>query len=112
MDIQVNKYPDAFVVHLSGRWDAYSTVSFESTCQELINDGMTQMILNLNDVDYISSLGLRGLLNIGKALDPLGGSIVICALRPQLHKIFVGSGFSSLFAEYPDIQSARTALQR
>ncbi len=112
MEIQVNKYPDAYVVHLSGRWDAYSTTSFESTCKELIDDGMTHMILNLNDVDYISSLGLRGLLNIGKALDPLGGAVVICGLRPQLRKIFVGSGFSSLFADYPDIQSARSAIQR
>ncbi len=112
MEIQSDKHNNIYVVHLAGRWDAYSSTSFESTCQELIHDGMKHMVLNLRDVDYISSLGLRGLLTIGKTLDPLGGTIVICALRPQLRKIFVGSGFSSLFEEYPDIQSAKDALQQ
>ncbi len=112
MEIQIDKHDKFCVVHLAGRWDAYSSADFESTCQELIQGGMKDIILNLRDVDYISSLGLRGLLTLGKILDPLGGTIVLCALCPQIHKIFVGSGFSSLFKDYPDVAAARAALQQ
>ncbi len=112
MEIYVAEQEGIHVVHLTGRWDAYSTAYFEETCNDHIGKGMRHMVLNLADVDYISSLGLRGLLNIGKSLDPLGGAIVICTLRPHIRKLFIGSGFSSLFAEYPDIVSARTALQK
>ncbi len=111
MEIKVDTENGIYVVHLAGRWDAYSTPNFESTCIEYIDKGMRRMILNLAGVDYISSLGLRGLLNIGKCLDPLSGVLVICNLQPHLRKLFIGSGFSSLFAEYPDIKSAHHALQ-
>ncbi len=112
MEIHVDIDSDIHIVHLIGRWDAYSTAQFEGACMEYIEKGMRRMILDLADVDYISSLGLRGLLNIGKSLDPLNGTIVICTLQPHLRKLFIGSGFSSLFAEYPDLESARKALQK
>ncbi len=110
MEIHLDTHNDIYTVHLAGRWDAYSTGYFEDTCTTYIAKGMRHMILDLAEVDYISSLGLRGLLNIGKNLDPLGGTIVICTLRPHIRKLFIGSGFSSLFAEYPSIESARAAL--
>ncbi len=112
MEIHIEELGNLHIIHLAGRWDAYSTAQFETQCTQYIEHGMRRIILHLAQVDYVSSLGLRGLLNIGKSLDPLGGVLVICHLQPHLEKLFIGSGFSRLFAIYPDLKSAQKALQK
>ncbi len=112
MEIHIEKQDTIYIIHLAGRWDVYSTAEFETTCTEYIRQGMRHVILNLAEVDYISSLGLRGLLNIGKELDPLKGKLLLCQLQPHIEKLFVGSGFSRLFATYPNLESAQQSLQK
>ncbi len=110
MEIHVSQAPSAHVIRLSGRWDAFSSPAFEQFCSELIGQDMRNVVLDLSGVDYVSSFGLRGLLNIGKQLAPLGGSIRVSALRPQVRKVFAGSGFNSLFPEYPDKEALPRAF--
>lgn len=110
MEIHVSQAPSAHVIRLSGRWDAFSSPAFEQSCSELIGQDMRNVVLDLSGVDYVSSFGLRGLLNIGKQLAPLGGSIRVSALRPQVRKVFAGSGFNSLFPEYPDKEALPRAF--
>ncbi len=112
MKIHTELHHDIYILQLAGRWDTYSTASFEESCSEYIEKGMRRVILDLAQVDYISSLGLRSLLNIGKKLDPLGGVLVICNLHPHVEKLFVGSGFSRLFTIYPDVQSAQNSFDK
>ncbi len=112
MKIHMELQDDIYIIQLAGRWDTYSTAEFENTCSEYIEKGMRRAILNLEQVDYISSLGLRSLLNIGKKLDPLGGVLIICHLHPHVHKLFVGSGFSRLFALFPDLVSAQQSFKQ
>ncbi len=110
MEIQVSQVNKAHIIKIAGRWDTFSSSAFEQTCAELVNDGMRHAIIDTAQVDYISSFGLRSLLNLGKLLEPLQGSVHISSLQPQVRKIFVGSGFSSLFPEYPDVNAALQAL--
>ena len=108
MDIQVSQDSTAHIIKLSGRWDTFSASTFEQTCAELVAAGMRQVVIDTAAVDYVSSFGLRSLLNLGKLLEPLQGAVHVCCLQPQVRKIFVGSGFGSIFPEFPD---ATTALQ-
>ncbi len=112
MQIHIEVQDSVHIIQLSGRWDTYSTATFEDTCSEHITQGMRHIVLDLEHVDYISSLGLRSLLNIGKKLDPLGGELVICHLHPHVQKLFVGSGFSRLFSLFPDRISAQQSFQK
>ncbi len=111
MQINVSQDSEIYTIILSGRWDAYSTTNIEQTCIELINKGMRHVIFDLAEVDYISSFGLRTLLNIGKLLDPLNGLIVVSSMRPNLRKLFIGSGFASLFPEFSNIKDAHNHLK-
>lgn len=81
-------------------------------CTTLIQEGARMLVIDAAAVDYMSSFGLRSLLNIGKLLEPLQGRVHISSLQPQVRKVFVGSGFNSLFPEYPDVSTALCALQK
>lgn len=111
MEIQVSRAPTAYIITLCGRWDTLSASAFEQRCAALVREGMRSVVIDAAEVDYVSSFGLRSLLNIGKILEPLQGRVHMSSLQPQVRKVFVGSGFSSLFPEYPDVETALRAFK-
>lgn len=111
MEIIVTHRPPVHTLCLSGRWDAFTAKEFENLAGELArSDGMRFVVLDLANVDYVSSFGLRSLLGLGKLLEPLGGLIHVAALRPNVEKVFVGCGFGSLFPAFPDAAAAAAAF--
>ncbi len=111
MEIIVTHSPPVHTLCLSGRWDAFTAKEFETLTGELVRDsGMRLVVLDLANVDYVSSFGLRSLLGLGKILEPLGGLIHVAALRPSVEKVFVGCGFGSLFPAFPDAAAAAAAF--
>ncbi len=111
MEFQVSRSQGAYIITLSGRWDTFSAVAFEKAVTDLVEQGLRLAVIDLSDVDYVSSFGLRSLLNFGKQLEPLQGLIHVCRLQPQVRKIFIGSGFGSLFPDYPDVDTALRAFK-
>jgi len=111
MDMQVSRKHEAYIITMTGRWDTFSSAAFERQCTTLLQEGMRLVILDVAAVDYVSSFGLRSLLNLGKLLEPLQGRVHMSSLQPQVRKVFVGSGFSSLFPEFPDVNAALRAFK-
>lgn len=111
LEITVTHSARVYTLRLSGRWDAFTAREFENLTGELVREkNMRLVVLELSDVDYVSSFGLRSLLGLGKTLEPLGGAIHVAALRPQVEKVFVGCGFGSLFPLFSDADAAAAAF--
>lgn len=111
MEISVIHMPPIHTLCLSGRWDAFTAKEFENLTGELVRDsGMRLVVLDLANVDYVSSFGLRSLLGLGKMLEPMGGAVHVAALRPQVEKVFIGCGFGNLFPAFPDATAAAAAF--
>lgn len=62
-------------------------------------------MLDLTDVEYVSSFGLRGLLLLGKHLESVDGALHVAGMCPAVHKVFLGSGLASLFPAFADALS-------
>ena len=110
MEIQIHRSQGVYVITLSGRWDTFSASAFEQKCAKLVAEGMRSVVINAAQVDYVSSFGLRSLLNLGKLLEPLKGHIHMSSLQPQVSKIFIGSGFSNLFPVFATVDDAIKAF--
>ena len=112
MEIQITRTGKAHVLHLSGRWDAFSAAAFERRCAEMVReDGMRRVVLDLAKVDYLSTFCLRAMLNLGKLLEPLDGEIHVADMQAAVAKVYRGSGFTSLFPDFPDVTSAARAFK-
>jgi anti-anti-sigma factor len=113
MELAVSHMPFASVIHMAGRWDAFSAPEFDKFCADLdASSALRHILLDLSAVDYISSFGLRSLLNLGKLLDSREGSLCLFGMRPAVRRVFTGSGFASLFREFPDAASAVAAFHQ
>jgi len=88
----------ARVFELAGRLDAVSTQHAIEGIYQAIAAGARQILLDMAQVSFLSSSGMRALLLVRKELlaQP-GGELRLCALQPQVLEVFVLTGFTRVF---------------
>jgi len=104
--IDVGKEKNTKIVALKGRMDAVSAPDFEEKMGEWSDQGETSFIINLGEVDYMSSAGLRSILIVAKNLKQQDGKLIFVNLREEVSKIFRISGFSSMIPTYESVETA------
>ncbi|MDZ4860263.1 MAG: STAS domain-containing protein [Candidatus Hydrogenedentes bacterium] len=76
------------VITMRGRFDAPAAPDAERLFKELLQHGMTRVILDLTGVEYISSGGLRVIIMLTKALEKIQGDLKLCGLSPFVSEVF------------------------
>ncbi|HWP60385.1 MAG TPA: STAS domain-containing protein [Candidatus Acidoferrales bacterium] len=85
---------------LAGRLDTTTARSFEEKILDAIDSGDRKFVIDLSQLEYISSSGLRVFLLAAKRLSSLHGRIVLCSLKPHIRQVFDLAGFSSILSIY------------
>jgi anti-sigma B factor antagonist len=85
------------VVYFDGRFDTAASMQVQKDIQPLINDINCDVILDCENLQYISSSGLRIFLSILKSATPTGYHVYIRKLKDDLRQVFTVTGFISLF---------------
>lgn len=97
MDLQTKTEGNATVVTLSGRLDAVTAPEYEKRIRELIDSGNIHIVVDFEQLDYISSAGLRGLLLMVKLLNAKGGKTCLANVKGNVRSVFDMCGFCSVF---------------
>jgi anti-sigma B factor antagonist len=98
------------VVHVAGRVDSTTSGTFDARMDEVATGDGAQVVLDLAQVTYISSAGLRSLLTLSKRVKTLGGGLVLAAVPPRVQDVFDIAGFTGIFAIAPTAAEALTRL--
>lgn len=86
------------VVYLEGRLDVSVANEVEENLADLIdNGGHTKVLLNMKDVDYMSSSGFRACISTLRKLNAKDGHLKICNIKPAVKRIFDVIELTSLF---------------
>ena len=96
------------IFKLNGRLDSNTSQGFEKRLFEAISDGSKHMVIDFNDLDYISSAGLRVILKTTKALKRDDGRIMLCSMQDYVKEVFEIAGFDSFL---PIVATLDDALQ-
>ncbi|EHQ35534.1 STAS domain-containing protein [Methanoplanus limicola] len=100
MEINRKKSEPAEIIMVKGRIDAQNSSILDEYLKEAIESGSEKIIINMNEVDYISSSGLRVMLLASKKVKLSGGDIKLSGLKPFVMDVFVVSGFNNIFDFY------------
>ena len=100
MDISEDRKADAVVLALSGKLDALSAKTFEEKILGVIGSGAQRVVVDLAQLEYVSSSGLRVFLLAAKRLQATDGKIVLCGLQDHVRQVFDLAGFSSILPIY------------
>jgi anti-anti-sigma factor len=112
IDLISEKVDGVPAIRISGRIDMDTAKDLEGACNAWIDQGERFLILDLTNVRYISSWGLRCILAAGKRLDQKGGQLLACGLNAMVKEVFHISGFDSAFLTFPTIEGALAAVRR
>jgi len=95
MEIIEEKQDMISIFKLNGRLDSNTSQGFEKKIFDAISVGSKNMIIDFNELDYISSAGLRVILKATKALNREEGKIMLCSMQDYVKEVFEIAGFDS-----------------
>lgn len=97
MEILKEKHACDFEVRLSGRLDANQALVLDTELQEVVRSEEHRIRLNMADVGYISSAGIRVLIKHAKMLRSLGGWFQIDEPSQMVAEVISMTGLGELF---------------
>ena len=100
MQIDVRNVYDVLVVDMAGRLDSQTSGVAGDRMTEIVQSDSRKIVLNLQDLEYVSSAGLRIILRASKLLQGLGGELRICNATGLVRQVLDSAGFSSLLMTY------------
>lgn len=88
------------------RVDSAGAPSFEQLVLDVVREAPAQIVIDLGVVEYISSAGLRVLLVAAKESRSRDIDCVLCAMRPEVRKLFDTTGLSRILTIVADRAAA------
>jgi anti-anti-sigma factor len=95
MKITVEQAATEVVVKVEGRIDTYTTEEFEKVLMQTIDEA-DAIRVDFTDVEFISSAGLRTLLNGQKQVDEEDKEMVIYNINEIVESVFTSTGFMNV----------------
>lgn len=111
MDMILRQFDGITMVDMSGRLDSSASGPVMDRLNEIVNAGANKLIVNLKQVSYISSAGLRGILVAAKLVKSSNGEMRLCEPNDFVRKILEESGFANLIRIDDQESQSIAALQ-
>ncbi len=99
LDIQKTVSGKKSVLVISGRLDANSTGHLDDTINALIREGIYDVELDLGQVVYLSSLGIRVLVSQYKNLSKIGGALNLAVMSDPVREVLRMVGMADMFQQ-------------
>jgi len=99
--------PDIWLIEIDGRLDQDQAPLLENELTQLIQEAQYHLIVDLTQVHYINSAGLRCLVGTWRKAKEHGGNLWLTGLNDRLSEVV---GFDKVFQIYPTVSAAQEAL--
>jgi len=106
MEIQATERNSACVISIVGSLDALSAPEAIQFMLDQVEAGCNHLILDLSQVDFMSSAGLRALLVVLKECRYQGGDLRLVGPNPAIANILKITGFIGVMQVFDDVEQA------
>jgi anti-anti-sigma factor len=110
-DIQLEGRDGVSIVTPQGRMDAAFSPVLEQVLLDLIEAGSVALVVEMKEVSYISSRGLKTLVTAWRSAKAHGGDLLLCSLSERVRGILEMVGFTDVFEIAEDCADAVSALR-
>lgn len=87
------------IIKAEGRIDTTTAVEFGTTINDLLDDSedeVKELVLDLSSIDYISSIGLRVILELQKRISNQQASMKVINVTSAVMEVFEMTGFTNI----------------
>ncbi|MBM4464403.1 MAG: STAS domain-containing protein [Chloroflexi bacterium] len=107
MEITTRQLKRVDVVTVSGRVDSAAAPRLEEALKAIVDANRFRICLDLKDLEYISSAGIKVLISFLKTCKRWNrGDLRLANMSPYITEVFDLAGLTSLFQLYPSIVDA------
>jgi len=114
MDLKPVSRGSATVLTPTGRIDQTSADAFQAALEPHLahcRAGEAALVIDMSEVSYISSVGLRVFMVAAKQVKAQEGRIAVAGLTPMVKEVFEITRFNLVLALYDDAAAACAALE-
>ncbi len=106
MNIEMRELKHVSVVKVSGRVDSSTAPELEKALQGLMDSDRNQIVLDLQETEYMSSAGLRVLVAVHKATKKNGGGLCLAQPSTRVREVLDLAGLTPVFDVRTDVVEA------
>lgn len=107
MEIITREFKHCDLVEVKGRLDSSTSPLLNEKLNKIMEQGRYKIVLDLSQLDFISSAGLRVFVNTQKACKRYNrGEVVLTRLPSKIKESFDLVGFTTIFKIFDDEISA------
>ncbi len=107
METTVSKLKRCTVITATGRIDSSTAPKLQTVMNEVIDEGNYKLVLDMTNVEFISSAGLWVLVNAQKKCKRFNrGEVVLACLSKRIHDALNLAGFIPYFKIFDDLAQA------
>ena len=106
MELTFEAHEHAGLVAVNGSVDALTAPDLAEFINTQFAEGNSNIVVDLSQVEFMSSAGLRALLTALKESRQQGGDLRLAAAPPGVEKVLKMSGFLSIMKSFPGVEEA------
>lgn len=111
MNIETREQDGFKVIEVSGDIDSKTAPDAQAQLLEIVKDN-TKMVVDMHDVGFMSSAGLRMMLLLYRHATASGGKLALVGLSEQIKDTMSATGFLRFFAVCGNIDEALDELRK
>jgi anti-anti-sigma factor len=111
MEVRTRQEGEVLVVGLEGELDAYWAGETRDALWSHLERGQYRIVLDLSGLTYLSSAGLRILLQLQQRISSLRGALGLAAPQPFVREVLDASGFARALRLFGTVAEATAAVR-
>ena len=101
---------DIRLIKLTGRLDVIGTGEIETRFAGYCTGDNVRVVIDLSEVDFLASIGIRLLTLTAKSVSRRGGRMVLIKPNPSVQNVLEITGIPAVIPVYSHLESAETVL--
>lgn len=106
MDIRTRHYNDVAILSVTGRLDSVAAHQFWQAIEEQIVAGYVRLVVDLKKVDYLTSAGIKAMIQGLQRTRNLGGDFRVANAQAQVKQLLSLAGVDTVIRLYPNVVGA------
>lgn len=110
MELQYNELSGTRMIKLIGKLDIDGTNTIQTQFANYCSGEKPHVLVDLSEVDFLASVGIRLLTSNAKSVASRGGKLVILNPAPKVKNVLETTGIPAIIPMYDNLESAQTVL--
>ena len=110
MTVESTTKGNARIVKVSGRMNEEMALQFEQACRESLEAGLEHLVVDIAELQYVSSLGLRSFIRVAKTAHASGKVALLCGMKGVVKEVFDMAHMGGVFKTFDSVDAALASL--